>query len=81
MSIRSRRDIYRVVEKFLRQSGQPMTCVDLMDNYEVEQEALHEFGEDKRQATNKLSDVLGFMWRRGLLNRYPYSGDQMARYA
>lgn len=81
MSIRSRRDIYRVVEKYLRQSDRPLTCVDLMDHSEVEQEAFSEFGGDKQHAANKLSDTLGFMWRRGLLNRYPYSGDQMARYA
>lgn len=83
MSIRSQRDIYRILEKHLREAEHPLTCVDLMDIHEVEQEALREFGGDKRNATNKLSDALGFMWRRQLLTRYPASGEggQLARYA
>lgn len=83
MSIRSQRDIYRIIEKYLSEAESPQTCVDLMDIHEVEVAALKEFGGDKRQATNKLSDTLGFMWRRGLLTRYPSSGEggQMARYA
>lgn len=45
-----------------------------MDNPEIRKETLLEFGgkeRDVRVATNKLSDTLGFMWRRGLLTRYP----------
>lgn len=82
MTIRSTRDIYRVVEKYLKKSDVPLTCVDLMENREVEDTAMQEFGGDKRHATNKLSDTLGFMWRRGVLTRYPASGDrtQMARF-
>lgn len=72
MSIRSNKDIYRILEKHLRYADEPMTCVDLMDIFEIEQEALKEFGEDKRHATNKLSDTLGFMWRRGSADPLPY---------
>lgn len=83
MKIRSTREIYRLVEKYLKKSEEPQTCVDLMDNAEVEKAALEEFGGDKRHATNKLSDTLGFMWRRGILTRYPAGGEsgQMARFA
>lgn len=81
--IRSQKDIYRLLEKHMQGVTEPMTCVDLMDIFEIEQEALNEFGSDKRTATNKLSDTLGFMWRRGILARYPTSSEkgQMARYA
>jgi hypothetical protein len=83
MVIRSDREIYQVIEKYLRDSSTPMTCVDLMDIPEVFKVATEEFGADKRQATNKLSDTLGFMWRREVLKRYPTSGanGQLARYA
>lgn len=82
-SIRSDREIYQVIQKYLEPAETPMTCVDLMDIAEVFKVATEEFGDDKRVATNKLSDTLGFMWRRGILTRYPTSGvgAQMARYA
>lgn len=74
MGIRSEKTIYQVLEKRLREAGEPLTCVDLMDMNDVRSEAMKEFGgreRDIRQATNKLSDALGFMWRRGLLTRFP----------
>jgi hypothetical protein len=40
-----------------------------MEKTDVHQEAENEFGKEK--ATERLSDTLGFMWRRGLLTRYP----------
>lgn len=83
MSIRSKRDIYRLIEKHLMHAEEPMTCVDLMDIEEIAQEAMREFGQDKSEATNKLSDTLGFMWRRNVLSRYMTTGasGQKARYA
>lgn len=80
--IRSDREIYQVIQKYLEPAESPMTCVDLIDVPEVFKVATEEFGDDKRVATNKLSDTLGFMWRRGLLTRYPTTGAgaQMARY-
>jgi hypothetical protein len=82
-SIRSDREIYAVIQKYLEAADEPKTCVDLIDIPEVFRVATEEFGDDKRIATNKLSDTLGFMWRRGLLTRYPTTGAgaQMARYA
>lgn len=45
-----------------------------MEIDEIRSEAVSEFGGPEgnvRQATNKVSDVLGFMWRRNLVVRYP----------
>lgn len=86
MAIRSERTIYQLVEAHLKTLKAPITCVDLMDNQEIRNEALEEFGgkeRDVRVATNKLSDTLGFMWRRGLLTRYPAPRSELslARYA
>ena len=83
MVIRSERGIYQLVEKHLRKATSPVTCVALMDIPEVRKEAQSEFGDDIRNATNKLSDTLGFMWRRGLLTRYPAPRESLslARYA
>lgn len=83
MSIRSIKEIYQVLEKHLKLSTKPMTCVDLMDIPEVREEAIAEYGKDIRIATNKLSDALGLMWRRGILTRYPAprEANTLARYA
>lgn len=86
MAIRSERTIYQLVEAHLRGKTEPITCVELMDIHEIREEALAEFGRsnrDVRTATNKLSDTLGFMWRRGLLTRYPAPRSELsfARYA
>lgn len=86
MAIRSERTIYQLVETHLRKQDSPTTCVELMDNPEIRKEAVAEFGghdKDVRVATNKLSDTLGFMWRRGLLTRFPapQSERSFARYA
>lgn len=84
--IRSDRGIYQLLERYLREAPYAMTCVNLMDITEVREEALKEYGgndKDMRLATNKLSDLLGFMWRRGLLTRYPaqQEGNSLARWA
>jgi hypothetical protein len=74
MAIKSEKDIYNVLEKYLRAAAYPMTVNMLMDLEEVRTTAVEEFspGEgDERKATDKLSDTLGFMWRRGLLTRFP----------
>lgn len=81
--IRSEREIYAVLEKHLRLVDKAMTCVDLMDIPDIRESATAEFGKDIRNATNKVSDTLGFMWRRGLLTRYPAPKEtsSLARYA
>lgn len=83
MGIRSDKEIYAVLEEHLRSDTEPRTCVELMDLPDVRAAALAEYGKDVRIATNKVSDALGLMWRKGLLNRYPASrtGSTFARYA
>lgn len=73
MVIKSEKDIYNVLEKHLRAAAYPLTVTMLMDIEEVRKVALDELSSDgdEREATNKLSDTLGFMWRRGLLTRFP----------
>lgn len=81
--IRSTNEVYQSIEEALRESDTPMTCVSLMDNPKVRDSVLAEFGPDVQLATNKLSDMLGFMWRRGVINRYPAprGGSTKARFA
>lgn len=73
MAIKSGKDIYNVLEKHLRAAAYPMTVTMLMDIQEIHDTAIAELTTegDVREATNKLSDTLGFMWRRGLLTRFP----------
>lgn len=82
-TIRSNREIYRVIEKYLREAEEPLTCVDLMEHADVEEAAREAFGPDKRVQTNQVSNALGLMWRNNLLTRYPAGGEKgtMARYA
>lgn len=85
MTIRSERTIYTLLEKHLRSAAYPMTCTNLMEISEIREQALDDFGgetRDTRLASNKLSDTLGFMWRRGMLTRYPsQEPNSFARYA
>jgi hypothetical protein len=83
VKIRSTEPIYGVVEDALKNSEEPMTCAMLMDQEDVRRAACERFGNDIREATNRLSDLLGFMWRRGLLHRYtaPFNQGSLARYA
>lgn len=83
MKIRSTEPIYGIVEEALKNSKEPMTCAMLMDQDSVRKAACERFGADVREATNRLSDLLGFMWRRSLLHRYtaPFNQGSLARYA
>jgi hypothetical protein len=83
VSIKSDRTIYHLVENYLRKAKHPQTCVQLMEDADIRQEALDDFGDDLQIATNKLSDVVGHMWRRGLLTRFPApkTSTSFARYA
>lgn len=90
MSIKSTKGIYNILEKYLRAAatrggGGALTVTALMDIPEVRAAALEEYtaDDDVRVATNKLSDALGLMWRRGLLTRYPApkESNSFARYA
>jgi hypothetical protein len=64
MSLKNAFGIYQVIEKILKASKKPLTCVELFDFEEIRQ-----YAED----TNKVSDYLGHMFRRGLLRREPVS--------
>ncbi|MGZ5175375.1 MAG: hypothetical protein ACXWIS_14560 [Burkholderiales bacterium] len=74
MVIKSDAEIYRVLEKHLKATKNPMTCVDLYSKLDVKNLA---------RDANKVSDFLGHMWRRGLLKRAyaPKTSTSFARYA
>jgi hypothetical protein len=61
-NIRTAFGIYHVLEVLLKETGQPLTCVDLYDKPEVRKFA---------DSANRVSDYLGHMWRRELLDRVP----------
>ena len=72
--IRSTAEIYKVLEKHLRKAGDnPQTCVDLYEHRDVQELV---------ESANRVSDYLGHMWRRGVLQRY-YAANttQRSRYA
>lgn len=74
MAIRSKKPIYQLLEHHLREADVPTTCVELMEIPEIRTTMVEEFGNDIRFTTDKLSNILGFMWRKNLLNKYPASG-------
>ena len=83
MKIRSQERIYGVVEEALKSSEKPMTCAMLMDRNDVRAAACERFGSDVREATNRLSDLLGFMWRSVAVQQppTPFNQGSLARYA
>ena len=68
--IKSSERIYQLLYAKLETATQPMTCADLMDSPEIRTVALERWGDDVPGAVAKLSDHLGFMWRRGVLDRF-----------
>lgn len=75
--IKSDAEIYQVLEELLRAAGgNPLTCVDLHDDQRVQ--AL-----TPTPSPNRISDYLGHMWRRGLVQRWYASKEtaQRSRYA
>ena len=70
----SKPGIYAILEKLLRATKEPVTCVDLFDNADVREYAPN---------ANRVSDYVGHMWRRGLLQRWtaPRNLNQRALYA
>lgn len=81
--IRSEDEIYNVLFKALSEADTPLTAPELMDIPEVREIATERFGNDIQTTTNKVSDTLGFMWRRDVLKRYtaPESPHYRARYS
>lgn len=54
----------------------------MMENPSVREAALNRWGSDVQVATNKLSDTLGYMWRRGIVDRFSAPPSRsMARFA
>lgn len=60
-----------------------MTCVDLLEIATIRKVAVAEYGKDMRVTTDKVSDALGLMWRRGYLKRFPapQTSKTLARFA
>ena len=80
--IKSADEIYPVITEALEKSARVQTCADLMANANVFTAVTARWGEDKVRASEKLSDTLGFMWRRGVLDRFPAPpSHSLARYA
>lgn len=53
-----------------------------MERPKVRKAAVSRYDKDVQISTNKLSDLLGFMWRRGVLDRFPAPHSKtMARFA
>lgn len=74
MRIRDDSGVYSEIEKLLKQSSTPMTCVDLFDHQQIRNHA---------STPNRVSDYLGHMFRRGLLGREmaPKTPNSQARFA
>lgn len=70
MAIKSEHPIYKVLEHLLRESDTPLTSVQLWDAPEVREHA---------KSAEKVSDHLGLMWRRGLVQRWTAPKDSLAR--
>jgi hypothetical protein len=82
MKIKSAEPLYRVLEEAFSIAEQPLTAAQLMDISTVKQAATERYGKDVQTTTNKLSDMLGFMWRRGVVKRYDATeATTKARYA
>lgn len=81
--IRSQSEIYERLEEVFVKITEPMTCVDLMEIPAIRKAATERWGSDVQYATEKLSDTLGFMWKRDMLNRFsaPPNPRNKARWA
>jgi hypothetical protein len=81
--IRSQNEIYERLDEALEAATEPLTCVDLMENPGVREAAIERWGKDIQYSTEKLSDTLGFMWRRELVERFnaPPNPRNKARWA
>ena len=81
--IKSTDSLYDVITSALNNAVRPMTCADLMDIHEVRIAAIERFDKDVQVTTNRVSDRLNFMWRRGVLDRFSAPPDSlsMARFA
>lgn len=81
-TIRSTDEIYPILDEVFSKATHPLTAPDLMGIPDVFTAVVNRWGDDKVKAAEKLSNTLGFMWRRGALDRFPAPpSHSMARYA
>lgn len=74
--IKSNDNLYDVLEETLTGLTEPVTARALMENPKVRASALERFGDDVQIATNQLSNRLGFMWKKGVLEKFPSTDPQ-----
>lgn len=80
--VKSSEPIYPVLDEVFQKATRPLTCADLLAIPAVFAAATRRWGDDKARVSDKLSDTLGFMWRRGTLDRFEAPpSHSMARYA
>lgn len=74
MSIKSDAAIYKIIEQHLKASKDPLSSTDLWAHDDVRANA---------RSPEKVSDYLGLMWRRGILQRWhtPKTSASRALYA
>lgn len=74
MAIKSEAFIYKILERRIKEAEQPVSCTDLWENLDVRENA---------RSAEKVSDYLGLMWRRGMLQRWstPLTSTSKSRYA
>lgn len=71
MAIKSEALIYKIIEEHLKRAGnRPLSCVDLWEHTDVRMNA---------KSSEKVSDYLGLMWRRGLLQRWTSPATETSR--
>lgn len=65
---------YLKIEAVLKRAKHPLTCAEVYDRPEIKAVV---------DSSDETSDCLGYMWRRGLLQRTtaPRTGEKSARYA
>lgn len=74
MAIKSEAEIYRILEGYLKSTDTPLSSSALWEHADVQANA---------RSAEKVSDYLGLMWRRNLLQRWntPATATSRARYA
>jgi hypothetical protein len=82
MKIKSAEPLYDVLNRTFIAATSPLTASQLMEIGDVRERAVERYGKDIQTTTNKLSDMLGFMWRRSVIQRYDaIDATTKARYA
>ena len=81
--VRSEDQIYEVLFAAFEKIDRPLSCTELLEMPDVRAAAINRWGKDIRNTSEKLSDTLGFLWRRGTLDRFtaPPLANSRARWA